>query len=81
MIADHFKKLGGQVSFQEFRVRSPLDGSPVAMANLIVQWHPDRPERILLCAITTPGHFPTGISTIRKGRSSAPMTGPAAWRS
>lgn len=58
MIADHFKKLGGQVSFQEFRVRSPLDGSPVPMANLIVQWHPDRPERILLCAHYDTRPFP-----------------------
>ena len=48
MVADHFRRLGAVVSFQEFRARSPLDGSSVPMANMIVQWHPDRPERILL---------------------------------
>jgi len=50
LLADHFQALGGRVSFQEFRVRHPLDGSPVPMANLLVQWHPERKERILLCA-------------------------------
>ena len=49
LLADHFERLGGDVEFQRFRVRHPLDGSPVAMANLIVRWHPERRERILLC--------------------------------
>jgi glutaminyl-peptide cyclotransferase len=49
LVAAHFQRLGAQVSFQEFRGTNPLDGSPVPMANLIVQWHPDRTERILLC--------------------------------
>src|SRR5690606_17984524 len=31
-------------------VRHPLDGSEVRMANLMVSWHPDRRERILICA-------------------------------
>jgi hypothetical protein len=50
MLADHFQKLGGAVRMQEFRARNPLDGSPVPMANMIVTWHPDRKERILLAA-------------------------------
>jgi hypothetical protein len=45
----HFQQLGALVSFQEFRSPNPLDGSDVPMANMIVQWHPDRAERILLC--------------------------------
>jgi glutaminyl-peptide cyclotransferase len=49
LITDHFKKLGAQVNFQEFRERHPQDGSLVPMANMIVQWHPERKERILLC--------------------------------
>jgi glutaminyl-peptide cyclotransferase len=49
LITDYFKKLGAQVSWQEFRERHPQDGSPVPMANMIVQWHPERMERILLC--------------------------------
>lgn len=48
LLAEHFRKLGGHVELQRFRVRHPLDGSPVAMANLIVRWHPERRERILL---------------------------------
>ena len=50
LLADHFKELGGKVGYQNFRVRHPLDGKPVAMANLIVEWRPEAKERILLCA-------------------------------
>ncbi len=49
MVADHFRRLGAQVSFQEFRARNPLDESEMPMANMLIQWHPDRMERILLC--------------------------------
>jgi len=49
LLVEHFKKLGGQVSLQEFRAKNPLGGT-VDMANIIVQWHPDREERILLAA-------------------------------
>lgn len=49
MLVEHFKKLGGQVSLQEFRAKNPLGGT-VDMANIIVQWHPERKDRILLAA-------------------------------
>jgi glutaminyl-peptide cyclotransferase len=49
MLAEHFKKLGAKVRFQKFRIRHPSTGEPVSMANLIVEWHPERRERILLC--------------------------------
>jgi hypothetical protein len=49
-LKSHFQKLGGRVALQEFEARHPLDGNKVPMANLIVEWHPDRKERILLCA-------------------------------
>ncbi|HKD37918.1 MAG TPA: M28 family peptidase, partial [Pirellulales bacterium] len=49
LLSAHFQRLGAQVSFQEFRSPHPLDGSDVPMANMIVEWHPDRAERILLC--------------------------------
>src|SRR3989304_57380 len=48
-LVEHFKKLGGQVSLQEFRAKNPLGGT-VPMANIIVQWHPQRKDRILLAA-------------------------------
>ncbi|HEV2972740.1 MAG TPA: M28 family peptidase [Pirellulales bacterium] len=63
-IADHFQKLGGQVSIQQFQASNPLDGNPVPMANLIVQWHPDRTERILLCT-----HYDTRPYPDRDGRN------------
>lgn len=50
LLVEHFKKLGGIVSLQEFRAKNPLGGPPVPMANIIVQWHPERKERILLAA-------------------------------
>ena len=50
LLVAHFEKLGGKVSMQEFRVRHPVSGRTVEMANLIVEWHPERKERVLLCA-------------------------------
>jgi hypothetical protein len=46
----HFEKLGGKVSYQRFLANNPLGGDKVPMANLIVTWHPERKERILLGA-------------------------------
>src|SRR5690242_8068501 len=42
MLKVHFEKLGGRVTLQEFTARHPQDGKTVPMANLIVQWHPER---------------------------------------
>jgi glutaminyl-peptide cyclotransferase len=50
LLAEHFRKLGGQVEFQRFRVRHPQDDSWVPMANIIVRWQPQKANRILLCA-------------------------------
>jgi hypothetical protein len=50
LLSAHFEKLGGEVAMQRFSARHPIDGSRVSMANMIVTWHPDRKERILLCA-------------------------------
>jgi glutaminyl-peptide cyclotransferase len=50
LITEHFERLGAKVERQEFRVRHPLDGSAVSMTNLIVHWHPERRERLLVCA-------------------------------
>jgi hypothetical protein len=67
LIADHFKKLGGQVSYQEFRARNPQDGSAVPMANMIIQWHPDRKERVLLAAHYDTRPFPDEDNENKKG--------------
>lgn len=58
LLIAHFEKLGAKVSRQEFAARHPLDGSRVPMANLIVQWHPERKERILLCCHYDTRPFP-----------------------
>ena len=51
LLVEHFRQLGGVVQLQQFVLpHHPISGSPVPMANLIVRWHPDRRERILLCA-------------------------------
>ena len=50
LLTEHFTRLGGKVELQRFLGRHPQDGSQVPMANLIVQWHPQSKERILLCA-------------------------------
>jgi hypothetical protein len=50
LVEEHFKQLGGQVSYQKLTMRHPLDGSQVPLANMIVQWHPKAQNRILLCA-------------------------------
>jgi Zn-dependent M28 family amino/carboxypeptidase len=51
LLTEHFENLGAEVELQKFRVRHPLDPQTlVPMANLIVRWHPDRKERVLLCA-------------------------------
>lgn len=58
LLTTHFKALGANVSLQEFRARHPENGSPVTMANIIVQWHPDRTQRVLLCAHYDTRPFP-----------------------
>jgi len=50
LVQAHFEKLGGKVSYQRFLANNPLGGAKVPMANMIVEWHPERKERVLLCA-------------------------------
>lgn len=50
LVTRHFEALGAKVSRQEFSIRHPLTGESVAGANLIIEWHPDREDRVLLCA-------------------------------
>lgn len=68
LLTDHFTKLGGHVRLQEFRIHHPEDGSPVSMANLIVEWHPERTERILLCTHYDTRPFPDRDKRNPKGR-------------
>jgi hypothetical protein len=58
LIGEHFQKLGAEVHLQRFRIRSPVDGSPVVMGNLIAQWHPEAKERVMLCVHYDTRPFP-----------------------
>ena len=50
LLARHFRAAGGTVSGQAFQIRDRRTGAAVHMENLIVTWHPDRRERVLLGA-------------------------------
>jgi hypothetical protein len=54
MMVDHFRKAGATVTGQAFQIRDRRSGKPVHLENLIVSWHPDRTDRVLLAA-----HFDT----------------------
>jgi hypothetical protein len=59
LLTEHFQKLGGRVTMQRFQIRHPQGGTKmVPMANMIVQWHPERKLRILLCAHYDTRPFP-----------------------
>ncbi len=58
LITKHFEKLGAKVSLQEFTGRHPQTGMMVKMANQIVEWHPEKKERILLCCHHDTRPFP-----------------------
>jgi len=67
LLTEHFRQLGATVERQEFQVRHPLDGSAVSMANLIIHWHPDRKERILLAAHYDTRPFPDRDPALPRG--------------
>jgi glutaminyl-peptide cyclotransferase len=49
LLEKQFKQFGGEVTLQKFEAKNPLGGANVPMANMIVRWHPERKDRILLC--------------------------------
>jgi Peptidase family M28 len=58
LLRAHFEKLGGRVTLLPFEARHPLEGTKVPMANMLVEWHPERKERILLCCHYDTRPFP-----------------------
>lgn len=50
ILREHFEKQGAKVEMQPFRVRHPVEGTAVEMANMIIQWHPDKKDRLLVAA-------------------------------
>lgn len=67
MLEKFFSDRGASVSLQRFEIRHPEDGSDVTMANLIASWHPDRPQRYLLCAHYDTRPFPDQDPLNRRG--------------
>ncbi len=47
-LIDHFHRHGGKVFRQAFRSRDGRTGEWVRMENLLIHWHPERTERVLL---------------------------------
>lgn len=58
MIVRHFEGLGATVSRQPFQIRDRRSGETVAMENLIVSFHPDRSDRVMLAAHYDTRPFP-----------------------
>ncbi|MBX6316454.1 MAG: M28 family peptidase [Isosphaeraceae bacterium] len=58
LVAAHFKQMGAEVREQPFTSRDPRSGQPVAMANLIGSWFPDRTERVVIGAHYDTRPFP-----------------------
>jgi hypothetical protein len=50
LLQKHFENWGAKVELQRFTARQRSQKQPVAMANLIARWHPDRARRILIGA-------------------------------
>jgi glutaminyl-peptide cyclotransferase len=48
LLAEHFGRLGAQVTFQAFDGANPITGEPVRMANLVVSWQPKAAQRVLI---------------------------------
>ncbi|MCX7424292.1 MAG: M28 family peptidase [Planctomycetia bacterium] len=68
LLVEHFKRLGADVEMQQFTGADPRDGRAVPMANLIVHFKPEKPERILLCAHYDTLPFPMSDPEDPKGR-------------
>ncbi len=68
LLTKHFQALGGNVTLQPFNARQGGSGKITKMANLIVEWHPERKERILLCAHYDTRPFPDQDPANPQGR-------------
>jgi glutaminyl-peptide cyclotransferase len=67
MLTRHFEPLGATIVRQSFRIRDRRTGEPVAMENLVVHFHPQRTERVLLAAHYDTRPFPDRDPTDPRG--------------
>lgn len=58
VLIDHFTKHGAKVSKQFFDAPHPKTGNPVRFTNLIVSWHPQAKQRVLLACHYDTRPFP-----------------------
>ena len=58
LLAEHFRAAGATVTGQAFQVRDRRTGKPVHVENLVVSWHPDRTDRVLVGAHYDTRPFP-----------------------
>lgn len=49
LLSKHFIGLGAKVHFQEWDWPHPVSGQPVRLKNMVVSWHPESTDRVLLC--------------------------------
>lgn len=68
LVTRHFEALGAKVTPQELFVRHPETGERTRLANLIIEFHPDRKERVLFCAHYDTRPFPEEDPDPRKRR-------------
>lgn len=68
LLVEHFRNAGARVAGQAFQVRDPRSGVPVHMENLVVEWHPDRPDRVLVGAHFDTRPFPDRDPVDPRGR-------------
>ena len=67
-IREHFKANNSEVLTQEFQVASPFNGDLVPLQNLMVQYHPDRERRLLICCHYDTRPFPDQDKRNPKGK-------------
>lgn len=58
MLHKHFESLGAQVGYQNFNVNDPKTNRPASLSNLVVRFHPERTNRLLLCCHYDTRPFP-----------------------
>lgn len=58
LLTDHFTEAGAVVKFQSFDTPHPLTGNPVRMRNMIVSWHPETKQRVLIACHYDTRPFP-----------------------
>lgn len=81
-LTEFFTQQGANVSLQKSKIRHPLTGESVDMANLIAAWYPERPIRFLLCAHYDTRPFPDQDRKEPKGLflgANDGASGVAAW--